>query len=84
MMYFKGIFRGRYDFGGLENAGNLLAKNAGNSPNQTGLIFGSRRLTWKELNNSSQRNFCFIFDFLRLDWNSEIVSASTRKTPING
>jgi acyl-CoA synthetase (AMP-forming)/AMP-acid ligase II len=36
-------------FGGLENAGDLLARNARNFPNDIGLIFGDKKLTWKEL-----------------------------------
>jgi acyl-CoA synthetase (AMP-forming)/AMP-acid ligase II len=41
-------------FGGLKNAGDLLARNARNFPNQTGLIFSSRRLTWKELDDRAK------------------------------
>ncbi|MBX7170469.1 MAG: long-chain fatty acid--CoA ligase [Pyrinomonadaceae bacterium] len=36
-------------FGGLTSAGDLLARNARNFPNDIGLIFGEKRLTWKEL-----------------------------------
>jgi acyl-CoA synthetase (AMP-forming)/AMP-acid ligase II len=41
-------------FGGLENAGDLLARNARNFPNDIGLIFGEKRLTWKELDNRAK------------------------------
>ncbi|HMS41257.1 MAG TPA: long-chain-fatty-acid--CoA ligase [Pyrinomonadaceae bacterium] len=37
-------------FGGLNSAGDLLARNARNFPNDVGLVFGEKRLTWKELN----------------------------------
>jgi acyl-CoA synthetase (AMP-forming)/AMP-acid ligase II len=42
-------------FGGLTSAGDLLARNARNFPNDTGLIFGERRLSWKELNARANR-----------------------------
>lgn len=41
-------------FGGLTSAGDLLARNARNFPNQTGLIFGEKRLTWKELDERAK------------------------------
>ncbi len=36
-------------FGGLSSAGDLFERNARNFPNDVGLIFGEKRLTWKEL-----------------------------------
>jgi long-chain acyl-CoA synthetase len=36
-------------FGGLNSAGDLLARNARNFPDEIGLIFGDRKFTWKEL-----------------------------------
>ncbi len=36
-------------FGGLNSAGDLLARNARNFPNDVGLIFGDKKFTWKEL-----------------------------------
>ncbi len=36
-------------FGGLTSVGDLVARNARNFPNDVGLIFGEKRLTWKEL-----------------------------------
>ena len=42
-------------FGGLTSAGDLLARNARNFPNDTGLIFGERRLTWAQLNARANR-----------------------------
>jgi acyl-CoA synthetase (AMP-forming)/AMP-acid ligase II len=41
-------------FGGLENAGDLLARNARNFPNDIGLIFGEKRLTWRELDERAK------------------------------
>jgi acyl-CoA synthetase (AMP-forming)/AMP-acid ligase II len=41
-------------FGGLKNAGDLLARNARNFPNDIGLIFGEKRLTWKELDDRAK------------------------------
>jgi long-chain acyl-CoA synthetase len=41
-------------FGGLENAGDLLARNARNFPNDIGLIFGDKKLTWKELDERAK------------------------------
>jgi acyl-CoA synthetase (AMP-forming)/AMP-acid ligase II len=35
-------------FGGLNSAGDLLARNARNFPNDVGLIFGDKKFTWKE------------------------------------
>lgn len=37
-------------FGGLNSAGDLLARNARNFPDEIGLIFGEKIFTWKELN----------------------------------
>lgn len=42
-------------FGGLNSAGDLLTRNARNFPNDTGLIFGARRLKWKEVNARANR-----------------------------
>jgi acyl-CoA synthetase (AMP-forming)/AMP-acid ligase II len=36
-------------FGGLNNAGDLLSRNARNFPNDIGLIFGDKKFTWSEL-----------------------------------
>jgi acyl-CoA synthetase (AMP-forming)/AMP-acid ligase II len=36
-------------FGGLDSAGDLLARNARNFPDDVGIIFGEKCLTWKEL-----------------------------------
>ncbi len=41
-------------FGGLTSAGDLLARNARNFPNDIGLIFGEKCLTWKELNERAK------------------------------
>ena len=41
-------------FGGLTSAGDLLARNARNFPSDVGLIFGEKRLTWKELDNRAK------------------------------
>ena len=41
-------------FGGLNSAGDLLARNARNFPNDVGLIFGEKRLTWKELDSRAK------------------------------
>ena len=41
-------------FGGLNSAGDLLARNARNFPNDVGLIFGEKRLTWKELDTRAE------------------------------
>jgi acyl-CoA synthetase (AMP-forming)/AMP-acid ligase II len=41
-------------FGGLNSAGDLLARNARNFPNDVGLIFGDKKLTWKELDNRAK------------------------------
>lgn len=41
-------------FGGLSSAGDLLARNARNYPNQIGLIFGEKRFTWKELDERAK------------------------------
>ncbi len=42
-------------FGGLISAGDLLARNARNFPNDIGLIFGEKRLTWAQLNARANR-----------------------------
>ncbi len=42
-------------FGGLSGAGDLLRCNAEVLGNQTGLIFGDRRLTWREVNARANR-----------------------------
>ena len=42
-------------FGGLNSAGDLLARNARNFPNDVGLIFGEKRLTWQELDARAKR-----------------------------
>ncbi|MBK8809639.1 MAG: long-chain-fatty-acid--CoA ligase [Acidobacteria bacterium] len=41
-------------FGGLDSAGDLLARNARNFPDDVGLIFEEKRFTWKELNGRAQ------------------------------
>ena len=41
-------------FGGLNSAGDLLARNARNFPNDVGLIFGEKHLTWKELDTRAK------------------------------
>jgi acyl-CoA synthetase (AMP-forming)/AMP-acid ligase II len=41
-------------FGGLSSAGDLLARNARNFPNDIGLIFGDKKFTWKELDNRAK------------------------------
>lgn len=41
-------------FGGLTSAGDLLARNARNFPNDIGLIFGEKRPTWKELDERAK------------------------------
>jgi fatty-acyl-CoA synthase/long-chain acyl-CoA synthetase len=41
-------------FGGLSSAGDLLARNARNFPDDIGLIFGERRLTWRELDDRAK------------------------------
>ncbi len=41
-------------FGGLNSAGDLLARNARNFPNDIGLIFGEKRLTWKQLDTRTK------------------------------
>ncbi len=38
-------------FGGLNSAGDLLARNVRLCPNETGLIFENLRFTWSELNS---------------------------------
>ncbi len=38
-------------FGGLNSAGALLARNTRNFPNDIGLIFGEKRLTWAKVNS---------------------------------
>ena len=42
-------------FGGLTSAGDLLTRNARNFPNDIGLIFGEKRLTWAQLNARANR-----------------------------
>lgn len=42
-------------FGGLNSAGDLLARNARFCPNQIGLIFENSRWTWDELNSRAVR-----------------------------
>ncbi len=42
-------------FGGLSGAGDLLARNARNFPNETAMIFGETRLTWAEMNARANR-----------------------------
>ena len=42
-------------FGGLKSAGDLLARNARNFPNDTAMIFGKTRLTWAEMNARANR-----------------------------
>ena len=41
-------------FGGLDSAGDLLARNARNFPNDVGLIFGEKHSTWKELDGRAK------------------------------
>ncbi len=41
-------------FGGLTSAGDLLARNARNFPNDIGLIFGDKKFTWRELDNRAK------------------------------
>lgn len=41
-------------FGGLTSAGDLLARNARNFPNDIGLIYGEKRLNWKELDDRAK------------------------------
>ena len=56
-------------FGGLRSAGDLLSRNARNFPNDIGLIFGERRLTWKELDARARAfaNSLFELDLERGD-----------------
>ena len=56
-------------FGGLTSAGDLLSRNARNFPNDIGLIFGERRLTWKELDARARgfANSLFELDLERGD-----------------
>ncbi|MBS1797700.1 MAG: AMP-binding protein [Acidobacteria bacterium] len=49
-------------FGGLDSAGDLLARNARNFPNDTGLIFGEKRLTWKELDDRAKAFAASLFE----------------------
>ncbi len=49
-------------FGGLTSAGDLLARNARNFPNDIGLIFGDKRITWKELDNRAKAFANSLFD----------------------
>jgi long-chain acyl-CoA synthetase len=41
-------------FGGLTSAGDLLARNARNFPNDIGLIFGDKKFKWKELDDRAK------------------------------
>ena len=50
-------------FGGLNSAGDLLARNARNFPNDVGLIFGEKRLTWKELDARAKAFANALFEF---------------------
>ena len=56
-------------FGGLTSAGDLLSRNARNFPNDIGLIFGERRLTWEELDARARAfaNSLFELDLERGD-----------------
>jgi acyl-CoA synthetase (AMP-forming)/AMP-acid ligase II len=49
-------------FGGLTSAGDLLARNARNFPNDIGLIFGDKKSTWKELDNRAKSFANSLFD----------------------
>lgn len=42
-------------FGGLTSAGDLFARNARNFPNDIGIIFGEKRLTWAQSNARANR-----------------------------
>jgi long-chain acyl-CoA synthetase len=56
-------------FGGLNSAGDLLARNARNFPDEIGLIFGERHWTWKDVNSraNSFANSLNKFDIKRGD-----------------
>jgi acyl-CoA synthetase (AMP-forming)/AMP-acid ligase II len=49
-------------FGGLNSAGDLLTRNAGNFPNNVGLIFGDKKFTWKELDFRAKTFANSLFD----------------------
>jgi acyl-CoA synthetase (AMP-forming)/AMP-acid ligase II len=49
-------------FGGLNSAGDLLARNARNFPNDVGLIFGDKKFTWKELDLRAKAFANSLFD----------------------
>ncbi len=49
-------------FGGLNSAGDLLARNARNFPNDVGLIFGDKKFTWKELDFRAKTFANALFD----------------------
>ena len=49
-------------FGGLNSAGDLLARNARNFPNGVGLIFGDKKFTWKELDFRAKAFADSLFD----------------------
>jgi long-chain acyl-CoA synthetase len=49
-------------FGGLTSAGDLLARNARNFPNDIGLIFGDKKITWSELDNRAKLFANSLFD----------------------
>jgi len=56
------IFHSEMIFGGLNSAGDLLARNARNFPNDIGLIFDEKRLTWKELDARARAFANSLFD----------------------
>jgi acyl-CoA synthetase (AMP-forming)/AMP-acid ligase II len=49
-------------FGGLSSAGDLLARNARNFPNNVGLIFGDNKFTWKKLDVRAKSFAYSLFD----------------------
>ena len=49
-------------FGGLNSAGDLLARNARNFPDDVGLIFGDKNFTWKELDFRAKAFANSLFD----------------------
>jgi acyl-CoA synthetase (AMP-forming)/AMP-acid ligase II len=49
-------------FGGLTSAGDLLARNARNFPNDIGLIFGDKKFTWEKLDNRAKAFANSLFD----------------------
>jgi acyl-CoA synthetase (AMP-forming)/AMP-acid ligase II len=49
-------------FGGLTSAGDLLARNARNFPDDIGLIFGDKRFTWSELDSRAKAFANSLFD----------------------